>query len=359
MTPSPEQPSPPRAVPVGGASPGRSAPAGSLADMVEAAPAVGFLQSFPPATLVKIGVLGGLLVAAHYWQIDRLVRQWIGDPDWTHGFVIPLFSLYLLYSRRQELLAAERKTGLLGYLGLLIALLSLLAQPLCVYPIRNYWLMQICMVGVVFGLVLYLGGAAVIRLTWLPILFLLFAMPISPTLYTRISLPLQNFAAKGAMLIMRLLGVGIRAMASSLTLVTRSGMRQELRVAEACNGMKLLMAFLALGVAMAYLDDKPIWQRIVLVAAAIPIAILCNVIRVAITCWMFYIDRKELGERFMHYFTGVLMLVPAFLMLWGLARLLRALPRFFSWLVDKLFVEVSDEDDGDGAERPAQAGDAS
>ncbi|KPK84707.1 MAG: hypothetical protein AMJ81_04940 [Phycisphaerae bacterium SM23_33] len=339
--------------------PSRSAPAGSLADMVEAAPAVRFGESLPPATLAKVGVLTALLVGAHYWQIDRLVRQWIMDPDWTHGFVIPLFSLYLLYSRRHELLAAERRTGLLSYLGLLIILLSLLAQPLCVYPIRNYWFMQIFMVGVVFGLVLYLGGAAVIRLTWLPILFLLFAMPISPSIYTRISLPLQGFAAKGAMLMLRLGGVSIRAVASSLTLVTRSGIRQDLNVAEACNGMKLLMAFLALGVAMAYLDDKPIWQRIILVGAAIPIAILCNVIRVAITCWMYYIDRKELGERFMHYFTGLLMLVPAFLMLWGLARLLRALPRFFSWLVDKLFVEVSDEDDGDGAERPAQAGDAS
>lgn len=154
----------------------------------------------------------------------------------------------------------------------------------------------------------------------------------------------------------------LEATASGVVIdVIYKGQRLEpaLDVAEACSGMRLLMAFLALGVAMAYLDDKPIWQRMVLVAAAIPIAILCNVIRVAITCWMYYIDRKELGEEFMHYFTGVLMLVPAFLMLWGLARLLRALPRFFSWLVDKLFVEVSDEDDGDGTERPAGAGDAS
>jgi len=319
--------------PGGGPAPASRQGAGSLADLVAPTLAVRFSDSFPWPTRVKILVLAVLMVAAHIWQLQLLVRKWVSDPDWTHGFIIPLFSLYLLYSRRDELMTVRRKTDFWGYLGLIIAVLALAAQPLCVFPIRNYWLMQIAMVGVLFGVVLYLGGSSVIRLTWLPILFLLFALPIAPNLYVKISLPLQEVAAKGAALFLRLLRVDIKSVASSLTLISRRGLERHLTVAEACNGMRLLMAFCALAVAMAYLDYKPIWQRAILVAAGVPIAILCNIVRVAITAWMYYIDKEEMGQDFMHYFTGILMLIPAFLMLWALA-----------WVLKNLFVEGDDQD---------------
>ncbi|HUU22625.1 MAG TPA: exosortase/archaeosortase family protein [Phycisphaerae bacterium] len=302
----------------------RAAGRRSLADRVAPAPAPAPTQALGRQTLIRIGVLGALMVAAHLWQLHLLAMQCYRDPDWRHGFVIPLFSLYLLYSRRDELLAAPRRTGGLAYLGLAILVFSLLAQPLCVFPIRNYWLMQISMVWSLFGLVLYLGGAKVIRLTWVPILFLLFALPISPSIYTRISVPLQNISAAGAVGVLKLLRVPIDSVASTLTLTSKAGETRALTVAEACNGMRLLTAFLALAVAMAYLDERPIWQRVILVAAGVPIAVVCNMIRVAITCHMYYIDKEEMGQDFMHFFTGMLMLIPAFGMLWVLSWMLRA-----------------------------------
>jgi exosortase len=310
----------PQAVAAGG--PARPAGPGSLADVLGPAPTVSLGESFPPLTLLKIAVLAVLLLALHFWQIDWLVKKWVGDLNWTHGFVIPLFSLYLIYSRREELAAAPRSTNLLG---LVLMMLGLLGEVVSVVAVRNYWLVQLCMVVMVFGLVLYLAGGKVIRLTWLPILFLVFALPIPDALYGRVSLPLQHLSAKGAVGMLRLLGVQISAVASRLDVVSRSDPSRvhTLTVAEACSGMHLLMAFLALGVAMAYLDYKPIWQRVILVASAVPIAVFCNVIRVAITCWMYHIDREEMGQGFMHYFTGLLMLIPAFLLLWLLALVLK------------------------------------
>jgi exosortase len=202
------------------------------------------------------------------------------------------------------------------------------------------------MVGVLFGLVLYLGGPRVMRVAWLPILFLIFALPIPELLYARFSLPLQNIAAKGAVVIVQLLGVDISSNASSLHLSSQSGVPRDLTVAEACSGMRLLMAFLALGVATAYLDYKPLWQRVILVGAAIPIAVFCNTLRVSITCWMYYIDKAELGQDFMHYFTGVLMLIPALGMLWVL-----------SWLLKLTLVDV--EEDEETPAPPAGQGGAS
>ena len=140
----------------------------------------------------------------------------------------------------------------------------------------------------------------------------------------------------------QVLGIDISSTASALTLTSKGGLERNLTVAEACNGMRLLTAFLALGVATAYLDDKPIWQRVILVVAAVPIAIFCNVIRVSFTCWTYYIDKPEMGQDFMHFFAGIMMLIPAFGMLWG-----------WAWLLRNLFVEDTD----DRAEpRPAAEG---
>lgn len=309
---------------------------GSLADVVAIPRQVSFARSFPAETLLKIAVLTGLLALLNHRHLSWLVQKWLTDSNWTHGMVIPLFSIYLIYTRREDLLAARRKSSMWG---LAIMLFCLVGEILWRYPGQNYWLSQTCMIGVLFGLVLYLAGGSTIRVTWLPILFLVFAIPISPRVYTAISLPLQNVAAKGAVLIFRALQVQVTSSASAVELISRSGELRELTVAEACSGMKLLMAFLALGVAMAYLDYKPIWQRLILVAAAVPIAIFCNVIRVAITSWMYYIDKPELGQDFMHYFTGMLMLIPAFALLWVL-----------SWVLRNIFVERPG-----GGQRPAGA----
>ncbi len=312
---------------VGGEEPrGITALSGArLADMIEPDRTVSLTESFPTGTLIKIAVLTVLIVLVNLRHIDWLVKKWIADPDWTHGFIIPLFSLYLLFVRRVELMEAPRKTC---RAGAVLMFLCLAGQFLWIYPGKNYWLSQVSMVGVLMGLVLYLAGTKVVRITWLPILFLVFALPLSPRLYSQIALPLQNMAAKGAVILLKL-KVDISSEQSGLHLLSRSNVPRDLTVAEACSGMRLLMAFCALGVAMAYLDYKPVWQRVILVAAAVPIAIFCNVIRVAITCWMYYIDQPELGQKFMHTFTGILMLAPAFGMLWLLA-----------WILQHIFVEA-------------------
>ncbi|MGB2819874.1 MAG: exosortase/archaeosortase family protein [Phycisphaerae bacterium] len=308
---------------------------GSLAEMVSESSGPTFRESFPPGTCARVLVLAGLFVWLNFWQFPILLERWT-DPDWSHGFLIPLFSLYFLYSRRQELFEAHRRVCLWG-LGIMVAGIGQVLVG--VYPIQNQWISHMGMIPILIGLVLYLAGPATIRITWLPIAFLAFAMPMPGALYSRIALPLQNLAATASHVILRLCGVVVVVKQSALTLLSVTGVERALTVAEACSGMRMLMAFLALGVAMAYLDERPIWQRVVLVVMAIPIAILCNVMRVVITSAMYIWDRPVLGQKFMHSFTGMLMLVPALLMLWGLSRLLRS-----------LFVEDEEDEEADQAE---------
>lgn len=197
--------------------------------------------------------------------------------------------------------------------------------------------MMVCLVA---SLLLFMAGWGMFKLLWLPIFFLIFAFPIPDTLYSNIALALQNIATSGGAWLLRMFGVQLTISGSSMfvTPVT-GGAPLRLDVEEACAGVRLLMAFMALSVAMAYITDRPVWQRIVLVLMGIPVAIASNVIRVAVTSTAFVWNHQEWGEDFMHSFTGVLTLIPAVLMLWLLAK-----------LMDCIFVEVDDEEDEEDSE---------
>lgn len=314
--------------------PAGKAGSGRLSDMVHESAGPSFAQSFPTPVLLTVLVTGVLYVLANYWQFPLLVGSWMHDPNWSHGFLIPLFSIYLLYSRREELLVTPRRTCLWG---LVVMVLAILLQIVAYYPIQNTWFSQLGMIFLLFGLVLYLAGPKIMRLTWLPILYLILAVPIPKRLYEKVALPLQELAAKGSAITLRVFGATIEVSASHLRVLSVSKQWRELTVAEACSGVRSLMAFVALGVAMAYLTDRPLWQRVILVAATIPVAICCNILRVAITCTMFLLDEPQLGQDFMHEFMGMMMLIPAFGMLWLL-----------SWVLRSLFVDAEDEhEDGE------------
>jgi len=108
-------------------------------------------------------------------------------------------------------------------------------------------------------------------------------------------------------------------------------LKPDLNVAEACSGMRLLMAFVALGVAMAYLHYRPMWQRLVMLASTIPIAVLCNTIRVTVTGFIFVLIHPKYTQGIYHDALGLLMLPLAF-----------ALYGFIAWFMTGLFVDEGD-----------------
>ena len=158
-------------------------------------------------------------------------------------------------------------------------------------------------------------------------------MPIPSIIYAQIATPLQDLAARASAVILGISGVDIEVTASHLKITSISGYVHGLTVAEACSGVRSLIAYVALAIAWAYLEERPVWQRLVLVGSAVPIAVLCNVIRVAVTCTMFVVDKPALGQDFMHSFMGLVMMAPALLMLWLLG-----------WILGSLFVEVEDDE---------------
>jgi len=293
--------------------------------------------------------LAGLLIWMNFWQLRIIVRTWMEDGNWSHGFLIPLFSLYFLYTRREELFAVPRRICMWGLALLGLGIFTVLAG-VYIYEAfwKGYWFSHVGIIIIIMGLVLYLAGPSMLKTVWLPIAFLIFMMPIPGTTYGHIALPLQNLAAFTSAKILAVFGVVITQKASELSLVTVSGASRPLTVAEACSGVRMLVAFMALGVAMAYLDDKPIWQRVTLVLMGVPIAVASNVLRVIITSTAYIMDKPDFGKDFMHSFTGMLMLIPALLMLWGLG-----------WILQHLFVADShEEEDEEGPPGEAKEGSA-
>jgi exosortase len=183
------------------------------------------------------------------------------------------------------------------------------------------------MIAALGAVVLFLGGWRLVKYTWLPIVFLVFAVPLPRRYYVGLTMPMRQWAAYVAAALLNLIE-GLEATASGVVIdVIYKGKHLEpgLNVAEACSGMRLLTAFLALGVAMAYLHYRPFWQRIILLVSTVPIAIFCNVVRVTITGFTYVLIHPKYTQGVYHDMLGIAMLPLAFGLYGLLARFMSSL----------------------------------
>jgi exosortase len=277
---------------------------------------------------IRILIIGGLFYYLFHSEICSIVQRWVKDPSWSHGFLIPLFSLYFINQHKNEILNVQTSPN---YLGLLFLICGLVFHPLNIANPSGYACLQpIGMIGMLGAVVLFLGGWRLVKYTWLPIGFLVFAVPLPHRYYFALTMPMRFLAARVATVLLNLVR-GLEATAHGVVIdVIYKGQQLEpaLDVAEACSGMRLLMAFLALGVAMAYLHFRPIWQRFILLASTIPIAIFCNIVRVTVTGFIYILIHPKYAQGLYHDLLGMAMLPLAF-----------GLYGFLAWFMSNLFVE--------------------
>lgn len=276
---------------------------------------------------IKIAILGALLFSIFFNEVDAIVSRWLSDPSWSHGFLIPLFSLYFLNQHKEQILSLRTKPN---YLGLVLLLAMIVFYPLNMVQFRFGYFNSLAMIAALGSIVLFLGGWKLLKYTWLPVAFLVFAVPLPQRYYVTLTIPMRKLAASIASSLLSMVNQ-VDAVARGVIIdVIHKGQRLEppLDVAEACSGMRLLMAFMALGVAMAYLHYRPIWQRIVLLASTIPIAIFCNVIRVTVTGFIYVLWDPKYAQGLYHDLLGMMMLPLAFGM-YG----------FLAWFMSSLFVD--------------------
>ncbi|MEK6798838.1 MAG: exosortase/archaeosortase family protein [Planctomycetota bacterium] len=287
----------------------------------------------PAAVLWAQAAVLALLVLTVYWAPIQslLVSRWLNDGNWSHGWLIPVFSAYFVYSRWGEL---RRYVVRPTYWGAVVLAGSLAMNFVFAWVIPMGYPQALSMLGTIFGAVLLVGGWRAAGALWFPIAFLAFAIPLPQRLYFEMTFPLRAWASTAAAALMPLFIDGLHTEAQTVVIdyIAPGGRVGQLNVEEACSGMRLMMAFVTLGVAMAYLGERPMWQRAIMVASCVPIALFCNTIRVTVTGLLTIHGRTDLAQGTPHQMLGVAMLLLAL----GLFSAI-------GYLLSHLFVEVADQ----------------
>ena len=243
--------------------------------------------------------------------------SWSTDENYSHGFLVPLISLYFANMAADRGPLRIRGGGGLGLSFLIVGLSLKLATVIVVVGTLG----DIALLLAITGLCLLVFGSEITRRYAFPLAFLVFMIPLPVSLYARIASPLQLMVSRAASIVMNATGVPVLTEGNMMTLP--GGV--QMFVAEACSGMRQLTGFLALTAAVAYLVSRPIWYRVALMASAVPIAMTANVARVVLTGSIMYFVNPKYASGTFHTIEGLLMLG------FGLALL-----RVGCWILDQV-----------------------
>lgn len=278
--------------------------------------------AFPPIWKQPIAwrtaaVLG--LVAWLYTPILlRLSEQWRSDPNFSHGFFVPLFSLFVVWQSRHRLEAISRKPSNWGLPIIAISLCTLLLGAFG----AELFLSRISFLLLTTGLIVFFLGWETFRIVLFPLIFLILMVPIPALVFNQITFPLQIFASKLSAWVLPFLGVPVLREGNVINLPA-----MPLEVADACSGIRSLMTLTTLTIMYGYLLEKRVLMRVLLAVAAVPIAVIANGFRIVGTGLLVQYWDPDKAQGFFHEFSGWLIFVFSLFMLFFLHRGLMAFYR--------------------------------
>lgn len=250
-----------------------------------------------------------------YWStLGRLIAQWWNDPNFSHGFFVPLFCGFVLWQERDRLKRIPLRPSWSGLPLVVIALLFLIVGQLGaeIFLARTSFLILLA------GLTILFAGWSLFRAVLFPWAFLFLMIPIPAILFNQITFPLQLLASKVSAAILPVLGVPILREGNIINLPSMA-----LEVAEACSGIRSLMSLLTLAIIYGYLTERRIWVRWLLAIASVPIAVAANSVRIIGTGLLVQYWDADKAEGYFHASWGWIIFVVSLLMLYGLHAVVR------------------------------------
>jgi exosortase len=269
------------------------------------------------------------LVVAYAPSLQQLVGQWWRDPNYQYAFLVVPIAAWIFWDRRDRLDRSKMRPKWWGFLPL--AAVLALRYPL--YEWNEQYIETATLPLVAAGLTLALGGWHLLKVALPSLIFLFFMLPLPPSVNLFLARPLQTVATQGSVALLQMLGLPV--MAEGNVIIVGA---VPLEVERACNGLNMLLSFVTLVVAVVILFPRPAWERLVLLASAVPIALLCNIVRIAITAVFYHYLGREPGDgagadqtawllERVHDATGLAVMMPMALFLVWLEL------RLFSWVV--------------------------
>ena len=252
----------------------------------------------------------------------ELVSRWNKQEEYSHGYLIPLVSAWLLWMRRDALTANIGEPSYLGCVLILIAAALHITGELSAIWILS----QVGFVIALMGIVLAIGGYSLLRIAFIPIAYLIFAIPLPYFIDATLTLKLQLLSSQLGVLFIRLFQIPVYLDGNVIDMGT-----YKLQVIEACSGLRYLYPLLSLSFLAAYLFHGALWQRAIIFLSAIPIAIGMNSFRIGLVGLL--VDRwgTQMAEGALHFFEGWVIFLACSALLAGEMYLLALLSgrRFF------------------------------
>jgi exosortase len=291
-----------------------------------------------PRTLWKPALIAVALGFVYFSVLRKLGYDWWTDENYSHGLLIPFIIGYILWVDRDRLSSVPYNPSLLwGGLMVVLAILGLWVGTAG----SELYVQRISLVLMLAGIVVYFWGSRLLRLLMVPLGLLILAIPIPAIIFNKIAFPLQIFASKCAVWAMRLFDIPVLRQGNVIELMPKGAREtRKLEVVEACSGIRSLMTLLTLAVVLAYftrprdpggdgtggilnrVKSFGFWRSVILVASAVPIAIFTNALRVSGTGVLAHYYGTEVADGFFHSFSGWVVYIVAFLLLFAVGWLL-------------------------------------
>ncbi len=267
--------------------------------------------------LLLLAPVGGLLLWAYWTTLIELADRWAHDPQYSHGYLVVVFAVYLLWQRRSKLDGISLAVRGEGVLLLALGTALRLTGNFFFLP----WLDVVSLLPCLAGLCVLFGGWSSLRWSWPAIVFLLFMLPMPYRFQVALAQPLQRIATSASTYLLQTLGFPTLAEGNIILLNdVRIG------VVEACNGLSMLVTFFALSAAVAIFLRGHWIFRVLIVFSAIPIALAANIVRILVTAILHETVGSGIANIVFHDWAGWFMMPLALGMmaveLWFLKRIL-------------------------------------
>lgn len=242
-----------------------------------------------------LGVTVAVFALAHWDGAADLVRRWASEEEYSHGFFIPLVSMWFLWERRAAIAGSLGAGSWLGTAAVVASCLLLVLGALT----DTFALSHASLLVTVFGLALALGGWSLLRVVFVPLAFLAFMVPLPYLISSKLTYGLQLVSSELGVGFIRLCNIPVYLEGNVIDL---GG--YQLGVVEACSGLRYLIPFLGLSFIAAYAFRGPLWQKAVVFLAAIPITIIMNGFRIGMIGVISQYAGISYAEGALHYFEG-------------------------------------------------------
>jgi exosortase len=279
--------------------------------------------------------------------LAKLGYDWWTDENYSHGLLIPFIIGYLLWSVRDGFRRTPQSASTLwGGAAIACAVLMLWAGVAG----AELYIQRLSLLLMLAGIVIYFWGFSVLRYAFVPFVLLFLALPIPTIVFNKIAFPLQLFASRCAVWAMQAFDIPVLRQGNVIELMPLGAHEtKKLEVVEACSGIRSLMTLVTLAVVFAYftyptngdverdgeeretgnwthtLRSYGFWRSVLLVLAAVPVAILTNALRVSGMGVLARYYGTKVADGFFHSFSGWVVYIVAFLLLFGIG-----------WLLDRL-----------------------